>query len=167
MYQHILVAVGPGFSEAALSTAIARARDSRARLTILHVIDSAPWWAGWQADMLCDTPALVNQLALAIRRNSEKMLRRAGIEAQWRTRTLPRDGRSIGRLIAAEAELLDADLVVLGAKRHRFFGIGWSHVRNTVCRRSRCEVLIASASVAEEAPVISASFARGQSRVQA
>ncbi|WP_321797756.1 universal stress protein [Caballeronia sp. J97] len=154
MYQHILVAVGPSFSEAALSAAIARARESHARLTVLHVIESSPWWAGWQMECLCDMPALVDQLALVIRRSSEKMLRHAGIDADWQTRTLPHDGRTIGRVIADEAERLDADLVVLGAKKRGFFGFGWNHVRNVVCRHTNREVLIATACVAHKARVI-------------
>ncbi|BCQ27428.1 universal stress protein (plasmid) [Caballeronia sp. NK8] len=154
MYQHILVAVGPSFSEAALSSAIARARESQARLTVLHVIDSAPWWAGWQWDSLCDTQSLVNQLALVIRRSSEKRLRRAGIEAEWITRTLPVDGRSIGRVIADEADRLDADLVVLGANKRGFHSLGVNHVRNVVCRHTDREVLIASACESEQANVI-------------
>ncbi|SAL12362.1 UspA domain-containing protein [Caballeronia peredens] len=144
MYQHILVAVGPSFSEAALSTAIERARDSNARLTVLHVIDSSPWWAGWQADSLCDTPEIVNQFALTIRRNCEKILQSADMTAQWRTRTLPGSGRSIGRVIAGEADRLDCDLVVLGAGKSVFFDIGLNHVRNVVCRHTDREVLIAS-----------------------
>ncbi|KXU85854.1 universal stress protein UspA [Caballeronia megalochromosomata] len=154
MYQHILVAVGQSFSEAALSSAIARARESRARLTVLHVIESSPWWAGWQMEGLCDTQAIVNQLALVIRRHSEKMLGRAGIDAKWQTRTLPLDGRSIGRVIAAEAERLDADLIVLGAKKRGLFGVGVNHVRNVVCRHSDREVLIATGCVTEQARVI-------------
>ncbi|BAN27697.1 universal stress protein [Caballeronia insecticola] len=144
MYQHILVAVGPSFSEAALSTAIERARDCNARLTLLHVIVSSPWWSGWQADSLCDTPAIVNRFALTIRRNCEKMLQCAGMRAEWRTRTLPGSGRSIGRVIAKEAERLDADLVVLGASKSVFFNVGLTHVRNVVCRNTDREVLIAS-----------------------
>ncbi|SAK92809.1 UspA domain-containing protein [Caballeronia temeraria] len=154
MYQHILVAVGPSFSETALSTAIERACDSKARLTVLHVIESSPWWAGWQMECLCDTRALVHQLALVIRRNSEKMLARAGIDAHWQTRTLPRDGRSIGRVIANEADRIDADLVILGAKKRGVFGFGVSPVRNAVCRHTNREVLIATACVAQSADVM-------------
>ncbi|SAK47927.1 UspA domain-containing protein [Caballeronia fortuita] len=154
MYQHILVAVGPSFSEAALSTAIMRARESNARLTVLHVIESSPWWAGWQMESLCDMPALVEQLALVIRRSSEKMLRRSGMNADWQTRTLPRDGHSIGRVIADEADRLDADLVVLGTKKRGLFCFGVNHVRNVVCRRTNREVLIATARVEETTRVI-------------
>ncbi|SAL30473.1 Universal stress protein family protein [Caballeronia arvi] len=153
MYQHILAAVGPGFSEAALSTAIARARESHARLTVLHVIETAPWWAGWQADSLCDTPSLVNQLALVVRRHSEKILRREGVDADWQMRRLPEDGRSIGRVIADTANRLDADLIVLGGGKRGLFGLGTSHVRNVVCRHTDREVLIATASDAPKARV--------------
>jgi universal stress protein A len=154
MYQHILVAVGPGFSEAALSSAIERARDNHARLTILHVIESSPWWAGWTADSLCDRPSLVDQLARVIRSHCEKKLAHADIEAEWMTRRVPEDGRSIGCVIASEADCLDVDLVVLGANKRSFFGFGLKHVRNAVCRHTDREVLIAPERVAAKARVI-------------
>ena len=154
MYQHILVAVGPSFSEAALSTAIERARENNARLTLLHVAESVPWWAGWQGDSLCDMPAILTQLARVVRRNSEKMLRRAGMHADWQTRTLPEDGQSIGRVIADEADRLDVDLIVLGAKKRGLFGLGVNHVSNVVCRHTEREVLLATANGAPRARVI-------------
>jgi nucleotide-binding universal stress UspA family protein len=154
MYHHILVAVGPSFSEAALSTAIERARESNARLTLLHVTEAVPWWAGWQGDSLGDMPAILNQLALVVRRNSQKMLRQAGMDADWQMRTLPEDGRCIGRVIADEANRLDADLIVLGGKTRGLCGFGVNHVRNAVCRHTKREVLIAPACVAPAARVI-------------
>jgi nucleotide-binding universal stress UspA family protein len=154
MYQHILVAVGPDFSEAALSTAIAKAREDHARLTMLHVTESTPWWAGWQGDSICDMPSLLNQLALVIRRNSEKMLERADVDADWQMRTLPEDGISVGRVIAEEADRLNADLIVIGVKKHGLFGFQMNHVRNVVCRHTDREVLIAAESVVPKAPVI-------------
>lgn len=154
MYQHILVAVGPSFSEAALSVAILRARECNARLTVLHVIDCAPWWSGSQADALCcDTLTLVNQLALVIRRHCQKMFDEAGVTAQWQTRALPVDGRSIGRVIAQAASSLDADLVILGAGKGGFLGLGAEHIRNVVSRHTDREVLIAHAHFIEETRV--------------
>ncbi|SAL26519.1 Universal stress protein family protein [Caballeronia cordobensis] len=153
MYRHILVAVGPGFSEAAMSTAIARARDNDARLTILHVAETTRWWAGWQGDSLCDMPSLVTQLALVIRRHCERMTQREGVDAQWLVRTLPEAGRSIGRVIADEANRLDADLIVLGAEKRGLLGIGMHHVRNVVCRHTEREVLIARECIAPKARV--------------
>jgi nucleotide-binding universal stress UspA family protein len=154
MYKNIVVAVGPSFSEAALSTAIAYARESNARLTMLHVIDQTPWWSGAFAETLCDTPALMNQLALNVRQSSEKMLRDAGIEAVWQARHSPRDGASVARVIADSANALDADLIVLGARRRGLLAMGIHHVRNVVCRRARCEVLVATERAPQMAEVI-------------
>ncbi|MDR5823762.1 universal stress protein [Caballeronia sp. LZ043] len=145
MYPHILVAVGPGFSEAALSKAIELARGNAARITLLHVIESAPWWAGWSVETFCNMPELVDQLALAIRGHCEKMLANAGMKADWETRRLPEDGHSIGGVIALEANRLDVDLIVLGAGRSSLGGIGMHHVRNIVRRRTGRNVLIAYA----------------------
>ncbi|KND61986.1 Universal stress protein family [Candidatus Burkholderia verschuerenii] len=152
MIRHILVAVGPSFSEAALSVAINRARRAKARLTVLHVIDETPWWSGPFAESACDTRAITHQLALAIRGHSEKMLRDAGIEADWRTRT--RDGRSVARVIADIAALLGADLVVLGTRRRGLLALGIHHVRAIVSRHARCDVLIATDRAPQNARVI-------------
>lgn len=154
MNRHILVAVGPSFSEEALSAAIAKAQETGARLTVLHVIDVSPWWSGTYAEGLCDTQALVHQLALVIRRQSEKLLRGAGIEFDWQMRSSPRDGRTIGRVIAQTANALGADLIVLGTRRRGLLAIGMHPVRNGVCRYSACEVLIASPRVRPLARVI-------------
>ncbi|WP_244831292.1 universal stress protein [Caballeronia sp. TF1N1] len=152
MYQHILVAVGPGFSEAALSVAIARSRESNARLTMLHVIDSAPWWTASQADVICcDTVDLVNQLALVVYRSSTKMLEEAGVEAHWETRRTPADGHNVGRIIAEAADELEADLIVLGGGKRSLFGIGVRRVSHVVCRHTDREVLIASERANERA----------------
>jgi nucleotide-binding universal stress UspA family protein len=154
MNRHILVAVGPSFSEDALSTAIAKAKETGARLTVLHVIDISPWWSGTYAEGLCDTQAMVHQLALVIRRRSEMMLRHAGIEFDWQMRSSPRDGRTTGRVIAQTASALGADLIVLGTRKRGWLGIGLHPVRNGVCRYTTCEVLIATESARPSARVI-------------
>jgi nucleotide-binding universal stress UspA family protein len=160
MYSHILVAVGPSFSEAALSVAIAKARQTKARLTVLHVIDESPWWAGSFADGLCNSYAMVNQLALAVRDHTGKMVAEAGMDADWQTRSLPADGRSVARVIAEAAYRLNADLVVLGAHRRGLRALGVHRVRDAVCRRASCEVLIAVERAPSEARVIDMAEAR-------
>jgi nucleotide-binding universal stress UspA family protein len=154
MNGHILVAVGPNFSEAALSTAVEKARETGARLTVLHVIDESPWWAGPYAEGLCDTQAIVHQFALAIRRHSETVLNQAAIEFDWQARSMPRDGHSIGRVIARTANTLGVDLVILGARRRTLLAMGMHPVRNVVCRHSNCEVVIAAESAPASARVI-------------
>lgn len=151
MYKHILVAVGPRFSEGALSVGAARARECNARLTVLHVIDTAPAWAGSNPDFLCgDALNIAEEVANVIRRRSEKLMESAGVNGAWQTRNLPVDGMSVGRVIANAANSLDADLVVLGARKHACFGIGAHRVRNAVCRNTQREVLVASQGMADQ-----------------
>jgi nucleotide-binding universal stress UspA family protein len=147
MVTHILVAVGPSFSEDALSSAIIRARVCNARLTILHVIDETPRRSGAFAEGLQKAPAFANQLAQVIRGNCEKLLGQAEIKADWQTRFLPRDGRNVARVIADVAHRLNADVVVLGMRRHAWLAIGTHHVRYVLGRRTHCEVLIAGQTV--------------------
>ena len=152
MCKHILVAVGPSCSDTALATGIARARECNARLTAIHVIDSAPWWAGGNVDCYGgDALPLAEQLARVIQRRSETLIEDSGIEGAWQTVTLRRDGMSIGRVIAQAANRFDADLIVLGPRKHTFFGLGANHVRNAVSRHTACEVLIASQGPTGEA----------------
>jgi nucleotide-binding universal stress UspA family protein len=154
MTKHILVAVGPSFSEAALATAMHQTRECNGRLTILHIIDETPWWAGAFAESLCDAPALVNQLARVIRASCEKQLAHAQIRAEWQTRSLPRDGRSVPRVIADVALSLNVDLVVLGMHRHAWLATGTLRTRHALTARTNCEILIARECVKPQARIV-------------
>ncbi len=77
MYKHILVAVGPGLSESALTTAIAFAREYESRLTALHIVDQTPWWAVITAySSAADTHAVLDDHARAITRHCARIIER-------------------------------------------------------------------------------------------
>jgi nucleotide-binding universal stress UspA family protein len=149
----ILVAVGAGFSEAALAVAMARARETNARLTVLHVIDDSPRWYCAFGQKAGNTSALVRQLARSIRENCQKAARAEGIEIEWRVRLA--GGRSVAYVIAETAERMGADVVVLGTGKRGWRAPGWHRVRGLVRRRTSCEVLIATDRTRDGARVVS------------
>jgi nucleotide-binding universal stress UspA family protein len=152
MYKHILVAVGPAMSDSALDTAITRARECNARLTALHVVDQTPWWAVVTAESsAADTLAVIDDHARAVVRHCTRMIERAGIDGQARRVALPMSGIGLGEAIANAAKELGADLVVLGGEPDTGWRHGQARLRNIVCARVSCDVLIASHGEAVEA----------------
>ncbi|KND54958.1 hypothetical protein BPUN_1703 [Candidatus Paraburkholderia kirkii] len=144
MYKHILVAVGPGFSESALDTAISRALECNARLTALHVVDQVPWWAVVTADCnRAQTLAVIDDHARAVTRHSARLIERAGIDGTVRSIELPPNA-SLGETIAKASMALGADLIVLGGEADTGWRHGGQRLRDAVCARTKCDVLIAS-----------------------
>jgi nucleotide-binding universal stress UspA family protein len=145
MYKHILVAVGTSLSESALTTAITRARDCNARLTALHIVDQAPWWAVAtpQSDP-DDTLDVIDDHARAITRYAARLIDSAGIDGIARSVTQPLNGVSVGELIAQEAQRAGADLIVLGGESDTGWRHGEARLRDVVCMHARCDVLIAA-----------------------
>jgi nucleotide-binding universal stress UspA family protein len=150
MYKHILVAIGPRLSEGALTTAIARARDCNARLTALHVVDPSPWWAVLAPDANAAlTLAVIDDYARAVTGHAMRMMERAGIDGTTRCAPLPLTGAQAGDVIAQEARTLGADLIVLGGEANGDARHGAMRLRDTVCARTNCDVLIASHAPAD------------------
>ncbi|SAK81598.1 universal stress protein UspA [Caballeronia hypogeia] len=145
MYKHIFVAVGTSLSESALSTAISRARQCNARLTALHIVDQAPWWAIITADSnRGETLDVIDDHARAVVRYASRLIDSAGIDGVARSVTQPLDGTSVGELIAKEAQAAGADLIVLGGEADTGWRHGESRLRDVVCLHARCDVLIAA-----------------------
>ncbi|AQH04770.1 universal stress protein UspA (plasmid) [Burkholderia sp. KK1] len=173
MYKHILVAVGTSLSESALTTAITRARDCNARLTALHIVDQAPWWAVPTAESdPDDTLDVIGDHARAVTRYAARLIESAGIDGTARSVTQPLNGMSVGELIAQEAKQAGADLIVLGGESDTGWRHGEARLRDVVCLHARCDVLIAAhapvASHAEnEMESIEARIAGSQGRVNA
>jgi nucleotide-binding universal stress UspA family protein len=145
MYKHILVAIGSNLTEAALCAGIARARAFGARLTVVHVVDTMPWWAVVTADCnVSSTLSMIGDHARAVTRHCAQVMEREGIEGTVRTVSLA-NGMSIGQTIAKTADELDADLIVLGGgARDSDWHFREDHLRNLVCRHTEREVLIAA-----------------------
>jgi nucleotide-binding universal stress UspA family protein len=145
MYKHILVAIGPSLSDSALTVAIARARECNARLTALHVVDPAPWWAVVTSESSsADTLAVIDDHARAVTRYCAQLIERAGIDGSARNMLLPPSGAGLGEAIANAAKEFGADLIVLGGEAETGWRHGKARLRNIVCARLNCDVLIAS-----------------------
>lgn len=90
MQQHILVAVGPDLSHAALALGIARARESNARLTALHVVDRMPWWAVSSVPYDCGGAfEYVEALARDVEKRTLQAIRASSINGAYVSMDLP------------------------------------------------------------------------------
>jgi nucleotide-binding universal stress UspA family protein len=144
MIKHVLVAVGANGSDAALALAIERARDNRARLSAIHVVDRMPWWASASIEHDCDRVfAHIEAQARKHVEHAAKSMREAGIEGTCITVDLP-GGSTLARAIARAARELDADLIVVGRSKRALWRIWEERVSNAVSRHSNRRVLIAT-----------------------
>ena len=112
MYQHILVAVDSSpTSHRALQEAVELARNQRARLRIVHVVDET------RIHGFEDDDERVEQLRAPgreILRVADAQCRQAGVDVECRLLECRSDDESIAGLLVAEAERWPADIVVLG-----------------------------------------------------
>ncbi|MDR5748029.1 universal stress protein [Caballeronia sp. LZ029] len=144
MQKHILVAVGPGYSHAALALGIARARECNARLTALHVVDRTPFWAISSAQYDCGAAlAHVDELARGVEKRTLQAIRASSINGVCVTMDLPAR-TTLGRVIAQAAREFDADLIVIGRTKATNWRFWEERVSDAVSRYSNRRVLIAS-----------------------
>jgi nucleotide-binding universal stress UspA family protein len=144
MQKHILVAVGPSFSHAALTLGIARARECNARLTALHVVDRMPFWAVSSVQYDCGAAmAFIEQQAREVEKRTLQAIRSSSVNGACVTMDLP-GSSTLARTIAQAAREFDADLVVIG----RAGAVNWRFweecVADAVSRHSNRRVLIAT-----------------------
>ncbi|SAK55936.1 Universal stress protein A [Caballeronia glebae] len=153
MQQHILVAVGPDGSHAALALGIARAREFNARLTALHVVDRAPFWAISSAQYDFGAAlAHVDELAREVEKRTLQAIRASSINGACVTIDLP-GGTTLARVIAQAAREFDADLILTGRTKATHWRFWEERVADAVSRYSNRRVLIASNRAGHEAPV--------------
>jgi nucleotide-binding universal stress UspA family protein len=144
MVKHILVAIGAGYSDVALNTAIERARETNAKLTALHVVDRVPWWATASIESDCGrTFALIEAHAGKVAEHAIAAIREAGIEGTCVTIDLPGD-MTLSCVIARAARELDADLIVVGRSKTAHWRCWEERVSDAVTRYSNRRVLIVS-----------------------
>jgi nucleotide-binding universal stress UspA family protein len=128
MYKHILVAVdGSDTSNLALQEAIKLAKEQRAMLRLVHVVDESPTYIAFDEPMATD-PDLIEAIRKALRTTGENLLskcvavaREAGIEADTTMKTVDAFGPRIHEAIEEEAARWPADLVVIGTHGRRGF----------------------------------------------
>jgi nucleotide-binding universal stress UspA family protein len=142
MLKHILVAVGAGYSDAALDSAIERARECNAKLTALHVVDRLPWWATASIESDCGrTFALIDTHARKVAERAMHAMREAGIDGTCVTIDLPGD-MTLSCVIARAARELDADLIVVGRSKTAHWRCWNERVSDAVSRYGNRRVMI-------------------------
>jgi nucleotide-binding universal stress UspA family protein len=144
MQKHILVAVGPQLSHAALTLAMTRAREFNACLTALHVVDRMPFWAVSSAQHDFGAAlAHVDEVAREVEKRTLQTMREAGVEGVCVTMDLPA-GTTLARVIAQAAREFDADLIVIGRAKGTHWRFWEERVSDAVSRHSNRRVLIAT-----------------------
>lgn len=118
MYQRIMVAVdGSATAELGLKEAIRLARDQKAQLAIIHVIDVViAYGAGqWVGGYVEDTREFSQQVISQAR----KLAQDAGIEPEIQTPEIVTSGYHVADTVAQLAREWKADLLVVGTHGRR------------------------------------------------
>lgn len=144
MYQHILAPVdGSDASDLALQEAIRLAKDQRAQLRILHVVDAVT--VNWDTEF-GNTGEIIETLRKAgesILAKAESMARQSGITAETRLVEMETLPERVPAKIAEEADLWPADLIVIGTHgRHGLNRLLMGSVAEGVARLSSKPVLL-------------------------
>ncbi|HET7680192.1 MAG TPA: universal stress protein [Xanthobacteraceae bacterium] len=156
MYKRILVAVdGSDTSDSALKTAIGLAKDQKASLRILHVADLSPATLA-VADMPVADPDLLDKIGEAIQAGGQTILTRslnearaASVEADTSLKTFRIPVGQVSDVIEEEAELWNADLIIVGTHGRRGFRrLILGSVAESLARISTKPVLLVRAQAA-------------------
>ena len=156
MYKRILVAVdGSDTSDLALKAAIGLAKDQRASLHILHVADLTPATLA-VADMPRPDEKLINRISEAIQAGGQTILTRAlneaqaaSLEADTSLKTFRIPVGQVSDVIEEEAELWNADLIIVGTHGRRGFRrLLLGSVAESLARISTKPVLLVRAQAA-------------------
>lgn len=118
MYQRIMVAIdGSATAELGLKEAIRLARDQKAQLAIIHVIDVViAYGAGqWVGGYVEDTRKFSQQVIAQAR----KLAQDAGIEPEIQTPEIVTSGYHVADTVAQLAREWKADLLVVGTHGRR------------------------------------------------
>jgi len=119
LFKKILVPVdGSCTSDKALGQALALARESQARVRLLHALDELAYVSAYEFS---------GELMTQARANAEKMLQKAAGSARAQnvevdTHLVDNPGQRLGETVADEAVNWGADLIVLGTHGRR--GVG-------------------------------------------
>ena len=121
MYKNIVIAVdGSAVSDAALYHAIALAKDQRAHLHIVHVVDIMGMpWADLGESVEVDMPAIYRQQGQSLLERAVAQATRAGLPSTSILLESEAVGQRVAELLADQARSVQADLVVLGSHGYR------------------------------------------------
>jgi len=119
MFKRILVAVdGSHTAELAFQEAIMLAKELRAQLRAVHVVDevSLNWPEGGDFEAVQET---FRKSGRKILENADAEMRKAGMTAETKMLEIETFGHRVADMIAAEAEAWPADLIVIGTHGRR------------------------------------------------
>jgi len=114
MFKRILVAVdGSHTAELALQEAIMLAKELRAQLRVVHVVDevSLNWPEGGDFEEVKET---FRKSSRKILEKADAEMRKAGMTAETKMLEIDTFGHRVADMIAADAEAWPADLIVIG-----------------------------------------------------
>jgi nucleotide-binding universal stress UspA family protein len=118
MYQRIMVAVdGSETAGRGLTEAINLAKDQKARLAIVHVIDLVI--IDWAGDLSETYFEAMREAGLKTIEQARKIAQEAGIEAEVQTPEIVTTGFHVADTIAELAHTWNADLLVVGTHGRR------------------------------------------------
>jgi nucleotide-binding universal stress UspA family protein len=116
MYEHILVPVdGSPTGRIALEHAIALAKEQKAQLRLLYVVEQMPPWAAAEGQM--DITDALTESGKAILAEALALARKEGIDSNGAI--VDQSAKRVARVIADEAEKWPADLIVMGTHGRR------------------------------------------------
>ena len=121
MYKRILIAVdGSKTSNLALKEAIKLAKDQRATLRLIHVVDERPIY------MMAEAPYAIDEYQRTMREAGRKELAKCAARAKaarvkFDTKLAVTSTQSIGDVINQEAKRWSANLIVIGTQGRRGF----------------------------------------------
>ena len=153
MYQHILAAVdGSAPAGRALEDAITLAKEQRAHLRILHVIDQGPVWGLEYVDPTQIWKAMADHGRKILERSAAEAAKH-GVNAETRLIETQVPGRRIAEVIAEEAQAGPADLIGVGTHgRHGLSRALLGSVAEGVIRSTQRTVLLVHHNGAPDAP---------------
>jgi nucleotide-binding universal stress UspA family protein len=123
MYKHILVAVdGSDTSNLALQEAIRLAKDQKAALRLVHVVDEAAAYMELElADQLANYQKAIRERGQKVLSICAAVVREAGLEVDTKVKLIDTLDHRIYDAIEKEAKEWPADLIVLGTHGRRSF----------------------------------------------
>jgi nucleotide-binding universal stress UspA family protein len=150
MYQRILVAVdGSETSQLALEHALHLAKDQRARLRIVHALESIERLVSLSGGYPFDAGELIESLRQEgnkVLENSQKAARAAGVESETALIEGKQPMDRAATILLQDAKSWDADLMVLGTHgRHGFDRLVLGSVAETLIRMAPLPVLLVRA----------------------
>lgn len=137
-YQHILVAVDLSpVTDQVLSSAQAIAKESKALLSIVHVMEHSPVAYGGEFSIPVDVN-LEQSLEHEVRKELQKLGAKYGIAAEQQYL----ESGSVKLAVTDLAQTLHADLIVTGTHGHHGFDVLLGSRANAILHRAQCDVLV-------------------------